>query len=676
MIPIPSPETKKWSQLNSGDLLGSIFSTRNISFDQQGYLTLAQKAMALFTDAGGNLGEVLAIVYAPDTALLGYHIVTSTGIFLLLSDLSSATLNVTSGVPLPGTTGDGCYFNNLIYVSASTAIKTWNGTAWTSVITSLTAGAYHSMTVFESLNYLSVADANTVKLYNTSNSLQATLTIPSQYQVTWMVYRASNLYIGTKNLASGAAKMFVWNGTGTAAQAAYGIDAEWMFSGCEYDNSIAVVSSNGQVLRFNGGGFDEICNFPIYNRNRKWTDGTSSPVTRRASIASGKKLYINISGNVAEFPYYLLNQPSGLWCYDPNIGLYHKSGHSGNVLIGTSNNVSSVNTTTNVFTMATAFETQTGEIVLTNANGGNIGGLDANTVYFAIRVSSTTLKLARTYADAIAGTEVDITSSGSSVAILTPKRSDFGNSASQGGAIALIVNASASISFYGNGLLFGAATVSEDSSLTTFNTLQVLTPTSENRGVVTFSKAMSLGRKDMWQTINAKMRGLFNPNDKLVFKYKILERQNLPKVSQSGNPVSRQDVNWVSTTQFQTNPFGTGVGNLGFDALQIGDEVTFILGAAAGYTAHITAISGSYGAGAGQFTITLDETFPLISSGDKSMIIVDNFTKVDFLLNTDDLQKQFPVALASKWFQMKVELRGNEVQMEELQIVNKTHLPS
>ena len=666
MITIPSQTEKKWVQANNGDVFGYLYSTRNVDLDSNGYVTLAKRAICVYQEAvtAPAFEDVVSIVYSS----LGttYYTLTADGIF---SGLQTVTQNVVAGCPTPSLNGDGIMFNSLLYVTTDTSTHTWNNSAWSNLSISLTTGHAHPQCVFESLNYRAVGDVNTVKLYNTSNNLISTLTIPAEYSVTWLVYRDSNLYIGTKNLQGREAKMFVWNGSGSAAQRAYGAKgSHWIYSGTEYMNSIAVMTDLGQLLIFNGGGFTELANLPVYYTEYKWWDTgyfNNGRVARRGMIADGNNLYVILDGQIAENPFYLENQPSGLWIYDPDVGFYNKAGASSD--LRTSNAITSVDTATDIITVTSSVSTSTGMPVFYTAGGGSIGGLSNNRVYYAIRVSGTTFKLALTHDDAMAGTAIDLTSSSLSSTILYMHRgADFGESALgafRGGAIALI-GSQASYSFFGSSVLYGAGYISRNSTTDQFYSLQSL-GMGENRGTIVTTKIPSFQIEDVYQKIILKARKVFKSIDKVIVKYRYVEEQFLPKTNynQVGDVAY---ITWASTTSFT-------VIDAGWANVNAGDEVTILSGSGAGYTAHISTISNV----GTTYTVTLDETLPLVTASDTAFVAVQNWTKGATITSSDTkLHNTTPVGKSSKWLQVKLELRGEGTQVEEIQVVNKTQLPS
>lgn len=72
--------------------------------------------------------------------------------------------------------------------------------------------------------------------------------------------------------------------------------------------------------------------------------------------------------------------------------------------------ISAVNTTTDQLTVTANNSVYTGTPVLYKASSTAIGGLTSNTTYYAIRISPTVIQLATTLANAVAGTQIDLTS--------------------------------------------------------------------------------------------------------------------------------------------------------------------------------------------------------------------------------------------------------------------------
>lgn len=676
MIQIPNPQSNRWVQTNSGEISGNVYSTKNINFNEEGYAKLNLRASALVYNTS-NFTDVNSI---------DYFITTNTGYYVLTGDnsgrpwridLTGTQYDLTADTNGSGL-GGGRFYDSVIwqarwYVSSSTSFVYHDGnTTWTTGLGSLSSSVNHVMCVHEGLNSLAVSDgsgvANTVKLYDTSHSLSTTLTIPKNFNIEWIKYLDNNLYIGTKNIYGGIAYMFVWNGSGTAAQKSYPINGEAIFSGENYGNSIAIITSKGQLLRFNGGGFDVLANFPVYYSDYNWArDASSSTITflnrvhRRGMVSDGEKIYININGQMNE-NIFIPNQPSGLWIYDQNVGLYHQAGYSNNKV--ETRTVSGVNTGTDTFT-TTSFTALTGTKVYYSATAVS-GGLYNNRYYYLIRASSTTFKLAKTYDNAIAGTAIDITSAGTTEKIYYHDDTDFGTvgelSNYKVGAIAKISGLDTNLKSYGrmtgSKVLYGTQMNNGTSDI---YTLQTLTP-GKNIGYITTPKITSSQIKDTWQTIYPLYNNLFQSADKITVKYKTIDKFDYPIQLINGN--TNLLATWTSTTSFTT------IGDLSY--VVAGDEVEIIGGSASGNIT--TVVSTSYSSGT--WTVTIADAMS-ITVADTSSIIIDNWKKLLTVTGsmTETIQTQqlanSTLGVTSKWLRLKIIIEGvSEPKIERILIAN------
>lgn len=659
---IPLQNTKQWSQLNSGDIFGNVFSTRNIDFDKEGYLKLAKRPTAIVNNVS-NFSAVTSITpSAINTSL--YNIMTSGRPHTLSLDLTLTDIYAVS-VGEGSLNYDVVPWQSYIYASQATKFSYYTGSGWTGNLGSLTTGKPHPLCVLETFNYLAIGDGNAVKLYDTTHTLYTTLTIPLDLEVRWIRYNAGNLYIGTKHLGGGNAMLFVWNGIGTAAQSAYPIDGSFVFSGCNYNNSIVVMTSTGRLMRFNGGGFDELANLPVYYTPYSWYGNTptAGKVINRGMIADGGIIYINLDGSLADTTIRLANQPSGLWVYDPKVGLYHRAGYATSKTESrTIDDSTGINTTTNVITVS-SYTAQTGTKVLyTCAVSGEAGGLTSKTFYYVIRVSSTELKLALSYNDAVAGTAIDITSQGTTQKLYFHDDDDFGAITNiNAGAVCLIsdydINDGAYRSMNGSRVLFGAY-ISNDTLSSSIYTLQTLTE-GENRGNFVTQRVHSSELKDTWEKIYTKFADIYEGNDKIIVKYRTIDKYKFPIFT---FPTS---VTWTNTTSFVTTA--------DLSTVSIGDEIEILSGSGAGYLAHILDIQE----GDSAWIVTIDEAVS-VTTNDKSYISIQNWIKAG--IGTSDTIDQILNAVCgktSKWVQLKFELRGvSQPAIEEIQIINTTNKPS
>ena len=663
MISLPGKK-RQWVQENKGDVFGLLWATRNINFDEQGYLKLARRSTALIYNVA-NFGAVNSIQTLDGNTYLA---VTSLQL-QSFSLVNNTTTSLDGAGHTGGATFDGITWQNRWYVSQSTTFAYYDGSSWTTGLGSLSnSSAYHPLCVHEGLSQLAIGQDNLVYLYDSSHSLAITITLPKNFQVRWIRYNNDYLYIGTLNISGGDAEVFIADGQNVLPNSSVRVPGcQWVFSGEIYKGVLIVISSNGQLLKYNGVGFDELARLPVYNDPQiSWYDGNGSAigkVAQRGMTVKGELIYLNIDGSVNNSNgTQLPNQPSGLWVYDSSVGLYHKAGLSEDNYLG-ANFSSSVNTTTNIVTTSSPIPTLMGTKVLCYTT--DCTGLVAGRYYYLIYLSSTTYQLASSYNNAIAGTAVSL-GTGTNVNISSSNNQSFGewmNSLyQQPGAILLVNDLNASLRNYDSSsasqILFGAV-VHPYVAGSPISTVQTLT-TGENRGTFITTKIFSQGIKDTWQATFVKFNDLSQGNDKIIFKYRIAEDSKYPLFSTN-------QLTWVNSTSF-TSTFD-------FSQVAVGDEIEFTSGRGSGCSAHIVSTTNN----SGTWTIVIDEAIPGVNTSDITFnFIVNNWKKRDVIIpSVVDRYTRIADEGSSKWIQIKIELRGvSEPYIEELIVVNNTLMPS
>ncbi len=398
-------------------MFGNIYISKNITCDSLGYIRLSYSPrLSYSTTQDANFDNPAVILW---TQGYEYFVATWDDAFSVDERILSTppTQIVTAGVPTTDLETDATWFNGLMVVSQDTDVDYYNPGAgtWTDTNISLTADGQHAVVNFISLGSLAIANVNTVGLYSApitaTPTLRTTLTINSDFEITGMCYFNQNLYIATQNIYNQHAFLFIWNGTGTAAQAAYEVDSNIIFSVCSHDNAVYLTTGNGALLRFNGGGFDQVGAFPIFYTDQALTDVSNISMYKNTLKSNGNLLFIAFT-NENNDNDRLLSMPDGVWCYDKNVGLYHRYSYSNSLVTKEDILTTSVNTTTNEITVASAPVTGT-EFIYRARGGTALAPLTDETKYFVIRVNSTTIKIAETYANAMAGTAIDLTGTGS-----------------------------------------------------------------------------------------------------------------------------------------------------------------------------------------------------------------------------------------------------------------------
>lgn len=656
----PQPGSKKFSTLNRSDLFGTFVETRSVDFNRRGYASLAAKPYVLMTETVDPDFETPLAILMDDDRI---YVITSEDMFTIdprLADIATPQKQISGTPPSLGFQSDGVFFNGELHASDTTGVHSFDGADWASDITGLSSSYPHPLCVSEHQQFLAVGNGNSVIVYNAAYASQGTMTIPADHVVTWIRWRAGFLWCGTRNIQGGDARVFVWNGSGTAAQAAYKIPGEWAFSGCVYPGTIVVVSSTGQILRFAGDDFvpmrDNSGNemaFPCYWANKPWgssssTSNLNGKITSRGMEAKGNIIYMSVDSDIfggnGGTPDYLANFPSGLWVMDPEIGLYHKAGcdHRQRVQIAMSSVAS------DVITIASAQVFETGDAIHVVDNSAGVTGID-NLIYYAIKVDSTHLSLARTAREAKDGVAVTLGGSVISEKIIFQSYESTGAvRVSRPGGLAIIKSLSFAL-FNGKEVIWGAD-VSTPSGTTVGSVMSL--GMGRNEGFFVYPKILAENFTDKFKKIIAKFKELNLSTSEIIVKYRIEDRWGLPGRQAFDNGT----ITWVNTTSFTVDPT-----TYDFYSAQEGDEVQFIYRGGAGYSRHISDITVD---SATQWTITLDEAVPDVTASDTTRLVIANWTKYKTLNSVDDAKaaatglKKMLVSKDAKWIQVKIVMRG------------------
>ncbi len=580
-------QDKKYSQTNNGDVLGSLYYTKNINFQKEGYLSLARKTQYVHRIAGNgspnNFGVGYNAVYDP--SVTEYALATSNGCYLMNYTTLVVTRDNTTTNPSSG--NDCIYWNGALYfmMDGTAGIKKRTAGTWASALGTTPANTdFHTFCINETTNELLFTDGNLIKKITTGDAFSTVLTLPSIFRARWIVYSNSRIYIGTLNTSAGNGKVFLWDGTSSAPLASYDVNAQTAVAGCKYQSTVAVMNSLGQLSSFNGSGFTEMAQLPVYNEPEFWKSNTFIsggyvPLFPKSIVSQGDYIYMTIGNSqVGTVNGYIPSFPSGVYTYDPKVGLYHRY------------SLTPYNDTTGYGTLF-PFTTDSGICCLL-AEPNLVGSLPALTV----------------------GTE-------------------------------LFFSMSVPDSAY--------------SSAGSYNT--ICSPvTGENRGYFVTNKIYSEGVTDINQKLFIRYRNVFGSNDKIKIKYRSSERSNVPVLTGSSSSVAGT---WTSTTVFtSTDPLLISVA--------VGDEFEIWSGKGAGKTALVSSISLV----STTYTVTLDTAI-----GTNTESVGGAFWNWKLLQTIDNTFQDYAeviIGQPSKFIQFKVEIEGEDVQIEEMRIINVINQPN
>jgi len=653
---IPNQTTKKIVQTNENDLSGNIYVTKNIDLRDNGYIKLSHFPFAVMTEDDDADFDAADVIFkgVNDIFIISDETFSGTGGFKKFTNRKTDTES-----PSPIVQSDGISFNNEEVILDGDYLKYRSAdTVWTKLDFDISKPC--QMAVLDTFNVLLIGYTNLVKMINTSWVLVKTLTIPSEYTITSIDTNGNTVYIGTKHNSNGEAKLFLWDGSSTAWNSAYGVNATGIMSVKKYGSSCAVVTTKGQLLQFNGSSFTVLGNLPpyYYKDSVEWAGyGYFDTISNRGMYVDGDRIYINvIMKSLSEKNQFNSTTPGGIWVYTPTTGLNCLNTYSYNRITTKTIATSAVNVTDNIIT--TTNVPITGTPVIYNSDIGTIiGGLNEKTVYYTIKLSDTTLKLATSYSNAIAGTAIDITGTGNNAQMLHffPIY-DYGHTFSGNRSSVCLLPYQLNINDYRTDNII----YTSDLVLPQKSVLNQTCPLLPNRGYFITPKLNSSNTEEVYNEILIKHKPL-KDDEKIIIKYRTTERIGLPFGSIKGRDI-RMVGTWTDTDTFTTT--------LDMSLAEIGDEIEIVAGKGAGMLFHISSLTNN----SGTWTVNLDETFPYAVNSETMYFYVNNFKKLgEITKETSEGIDHKSVSLNknSKFLQLKIELRGVDVTIEELQVSNK-----
>jgi hypothetical protein len=663
------PNQNQFSQTNESDRTGNIYITKNIDFDKRGYVGLADRTVSLgngvvLSDLTATTTDLSAITYSSWDAK--YWAVGSKNLYRTdVLNVNAWSKDTTTGTPTMDQFGrnDLTQWENAIFACNYANIYKHDTSQWV-VFSTVNV---KMLRVFENLNQLAAASDNEVYTLDDGGNIIQTLVVPTGYTITGIAWNNMRLHISIRNnMGVGGGGIIEWDGLSNAYNTFYRVDAQSVYALAPYKSGVAGVTSFGELVYYQGG-IQTLAYFPIHFKAENWLNFA---VYQRGILSRGDNVYIAVNAfnfnnsRDLERARFENDFIGGVWCFDPKVGLYNKYNIGGGLVTKTNAiTTGNVDTGTGVITVAGATVPATGTPLFYVPAGAVIGGLKASFKYYTIKLSDTTLKLATTYSNAIAGTAITLTGTGNNSQYITfHPNTDFGGIFNNPICLA---DAVMNTNSFGNAnafdILIGGQQIIGDST-TLRATINAVAKYQENRGYVITPKLLSGQLTDNTRSFSIKFKKLLTEEDKIIIKYRRKDEDKPRWLSQNSPAIT-----WTSATTF------TSTDDL--SKVVVGDEVEITRGSGAGYLAHVTAISEN----AGTYTVTIDETIQNIAVNDRAYVVFDNWTKIKTITNTsnsNDLGYELiRIGEPSKWVQFKIELRGNGVQLEEMIIDNEIHTP-
>lgn len=629
MFIIPNQESKKHLQDNKSNLTGTLYKTRNIDLDDEGYIKLASPTVAVMTEDDDPEFDTVDALNVGDSEILFNADEVFTG-RMEMDTLDSRAGDTNS--PTPSVEEDVIFFNETNVVSDGSGLEYESSAGvWTSVSMGLTTNVPTAFAVWETEAVLAVGNNNEVHFLKTDWSVDATtLTLPPDYQVSSLAVQGSQLFIGTRSKSGREAMMFVVGTIQVGIDRSYGVGCFEVSSIRPFKSSVALMLVNGRLVRFNGGGFDILAVLPIYNKNIEWGNASNdnSTVSNRAMTVDGDKIYINLSNQTRNGLLRILPDfPAGGWCYDDRTGsLYHRYAPTLSTVNKKTGSAVTIDDSANNFTLTSGNldASETGMPVM-YIEGSVIEGINESTAYYLIKDSSTVFRLANSYAEAIAGTNITFTGTGNvSTEFYFQEISDYGHTVF-GNRMAFGVLNDLMFDDRLMGRVVMTANIYDKQSAGDFCVACGISPFLPNRGYFVLPRLNSGALEDEYTNAYLKHAPLKN-DDLIILKYKHIEKYGYPFSSIRNDNSTKHYGTWTDTDTFTTTA--------DLSEVVAGEEIEIISGVGSGHIAFVESISEA----SGTYTVNLTEAFPFASASDIMQFNVDNWLEAGRI--TADTQKR------------------------------------
>lgn len=657
MIKIPDSENSFQVQ-NGPEVKPNIAFTRNVNFDESGYIKQSPPLLRVYDESkDADFGAVSDIIdFRSDI----FKVITDDAIFDLDMQKCTATEDATAPDGRTETRVSGWFGQDVLINSKDIYQYDVSADAWIA----RNNDQVDFLTEFPSRNTWVGYDGNNINQYATSEldddplsttSTGPNMVVPRAYDVTGIAYSNYRVGIATEHESGGQAMFFTWDGASSSANTGTPVNAPIILGVCAYKSSWAILTSRGQILYFNGGGWDVLADLPPYYFDTVWKENSGSIQYGSIMLAWGDLIYINIGSqlqggadNTGILPYFY----SGVWCYDPKVGVYNR-----HALSYSQARVQGFTPVSGVFTATSAHYLVTGDKVFKQSSF---------ITYYAIRIDATTFKLADSYDDAIAGTAG--TATGGSFAWV--ERKDFGQLNWYNNVVGAVKKFDNSVlepdgvsAFFAGGLLQTPALAAANTLCARFNIFDTIS-------TIVYSRYKAQEKDDIYNSINVKYKPL-KDGDKIIVKYKVNDKYNPKTIGEAGD--ASPDTRYITWTNATTFTFTNAM--LDATGVEVGDEVEIQSGAAAGQSSHISSIVLA----AGTWTVVLEDSLRGAEAGTKSTIMIDTYQKLREItkdsVDADTGNSNIRLDGRGKFIQVKLELIGSGITIEELAINNQENRP-
>lgn len=342
-IRIPTQD-KRLQQFGNSDVLGNVWGSFNLDLTSKKGTIRVSPRLYINTDDTTDLGVATNFVKLGSTGDANTGIYTIAGTYVFRN-----TASALQGNYIKDTTGsspntceveaDLTLFNSKLYIVDGDDRLSRLDTSgnWANISNSLNGNA-RALLAYGDRLYLAHADALVASMNEAETVIESgsyTLDLTEfgggkANRITKMLAGTNRIWILTQNQQKGRARIYEWDGVAENDPTRfYEIDSFAVLAGVIKEDIPYVMDADGVLRKYSGGAFIEVARLPVKDGTFLKNPLSSDPTNRfihynGMALVNGRiQMLINnenqdINGTIEH------NLPSGIWEYDPDIGLYHK----------------------------------------------------------------------------------------------------------------------------------------------------------------------------------------------------------------------------------------------------------------------------------------------------------------------------------------------------------------
>lgn len=340
------PTDKRWLQPNNGTAQGNVHATWGVDFDaNRGSVHVSKPLKKVFdtsdnaqlTTIVGKFVQYESTLYAISNYV--FKVSTSPGV-----DITDTTLwsqDAKSNTPDPGATvTDAVVFDGLLLVQDGNTIKSYNGSSWadwwktTLGQSSLVQGEPFVLKVGSDGNFYTTDGGNKVYRVTPTGTVTKTGEGTLDFSATEFVIingttTSSRIFYGTEDTAGENCAIIEWDmsPSSTAANRIHRMGTKRVLCiATDANDMVVAILSDGSVKYFNGDAFVDYPGAHLPKTKYQYGDDV---IHKNGWMILDNMLHFSINPRVdidedsyTEVSSQFWNYPAGIYCLDPQVGLY------------------------------------------------------------------------------------------------------------------------------------------------------------------------------------------------------------------------------------------------------------------------------------------------------------------------------------------------------------------